>query len=83
MIGVSKNRAAQAFEVWMSRNPSGRAFYCDLTSGYTRDDGVFGEAVPLFVEYCNLTDKCGHMVGDSTVAESDPTLILEYLDLTV
>ena len=79
----SKKGVAQTFNVWMSRNPSGRAFYGDLTGGYTGDDGVVNDAVPLFVEYCYLTVKDGHMVEDNTIAESVPTLIPEYLDLTI
>ena len=79
----AKNKAAQVFDVWMLRNPSGRVFYCDLTARYISDDGVVNKAKPLFVEYCDLTIKDGHMVEESTVAESVPTLIPEYLGLTV
>ena len=78
---IAKNREAQAFDVWMSRNPSGRAFYCDLTDGHIGDDSVVNEAEPLFVEYCNLTVKDGHMVEDGTVAESVLTFIPEHLTL--
>ena len=65
----------------MSQNPSRRAFYCDLTSGYTGDDGVVNEAVPLFVEYYNLTIRDEHMVEEKIVGESVLMLIPEYFDL--
>ena len=66
----------------MFSNRSRRAFYCDLTGGYTGDDGVVNEAVLLFVEYCNLTVRDGHMVEDNTVGKSVLTLISEYFNLT-
>ena len=37
----------------------------------------------LFVKYCNIIVKDGHMVEDNTIAESVLTLIPEYLDLAV
>ena len=79
----AKKGAAQTFDVWMPRNPSRGAFYCDLTSGYIGDEGVLNEDVFLFFEYYDLTIRDGHMVEDNTVVESVPTLIPDYLDLTV
>ena len=59
-----------------------KALYCDLTNGYTGDDGVINEATPLFVEYCDLTVRDEYMVENNIVGESIPTLIPKYFDLT-
>ena len=78
----AKKDPAQAIGIWMSQNPAERAFYCDLTGGYTGDDCVINKSIPLFVEYCNLTITDGFMDDNDFVDKIFPTAIPEYFNLT-
>ena len=78
----SKKDLAQAFGIWMSLNPAGSAFYCDLTVRYISDGSVINEAVPLFFEYYNLTVTDEYMDDNNIVDKTVPVVIPEYFDLT-